>query len=94
MKDIKISGVKTEVVEFLKRKSQELSATAGRKITRNEYINLILEEKLREELSTDGDKIKNLASKIDYLASTVMKYSDATNRLINLIYSEGDQHDE
>jgi len=97
-KNIFIRNVKNEVVVFCDRKAEELSNVYKRKITRNEYINLILEKQMRDGLSISDELIENINEKIDQLINVAEEYTKTNNRLINLVVSgvdtEADLNDE
>ena len=90
MTTIKISNLKDEVVTFLDRKAEELSKISNRKITRNEYVNLILEKTLRDELfydesNDDANFLSMLNTKFDLLKEAIIDDKDKTEELIHLI---------
>lgn len=93
MKTIKVSSIKDEVVAFIDRKAQELSKISGRKITRNEYINLILEKQLRDDLALD-DQLDLINEKLDLLTEVIREDKEVTNRLIGLIVYGDDVGDD
>ena len=91
MQSIKVTNVKDEVVAFLDRKAQELSKISGRKISRNAYINLVLEKQLRDDLGLDDmlhdmdDKMDMLDEKFDLLTIIIGENKQANDLLISLI---------
>jgi len=93
MKTIKVSNVKEEVVAFLDRKASELSKISQRKITRNEYINLMLEKQLRDDLALD-DSLDLINEKLDLLTEVIRDDKAVTNRLIGLIVHGDDVNEE
>jgi len=93
MKTIKVSNVKEEVVAFLDRKASELSKISQRKITRNEYINLMLEKQLRDNLTLD-DSLDLINEKLDLLTEVIRDDKAVTNRLIGLIVHGDDVNEE
>jgi len=84
MKTIKVSNLRDEVVTFLDRQASELSKISGRKVTRNEYVNLVLEKQLRDDLVLD-DSLDLINEKLDLLTEVIRNDKTATNRLIGLI---------
>ena len=94
MENIFVRSVKEEVISFIDRKANELSKISGRKITRNYYINLILEHQLRDDLSVNDDKIGHMNAKLDELIKLMMEYADSNNRLIGLIVHGDDIEEE
>ena len=93
MKTIKVSSIKDEVVAFIDRKAQELSKISGRSISRNEYINLILEKQLRDDLALD-DQLDLINEKLDLLTEVIREDKEVTNRLIGLIVYGDDVGDD
>ena len=93
MKTIKVSNVKEEVVAFLDRKASELSKISQRKITRNEYINLMLEKQLRDDLALD-DSLDLINEKLDLLTEAIHDDKKTNNRLIGLIVHGDDVNEE
>ena len=93
MKTIKVSNVKEEVVAFLDRQASELSKISQRKITRNEYIGLILEKQLRDNLILD-DSLELINEKLDLLTEVIRDDKAVTNRLIGLIVHGDDVNEE
>ena len=93
MENIFIRNIKEEVIAFLDRQASELSAIARRKITRNEYINLILEKQLRDDLALD-DRLDLINEKLDLLTEVIRDDKEVTNRLIGLIVHGDDVSEE
>jgi len=93
MKTIRVSNLRDEVVTFLDRQATELSKISGRKITRNEYINLILEKQLRDDLALD-DQLDLINEKLDLLTEVICEDKEVTNRLIGLIVHGDDVNEE
>ena len=93
MKTIKVSSIKDEVVAFIDRKAQELSKISRRSISRNEYINLILEKQLRDDLALD-DQLDFINEKLDLLTEVIREDKEVTNRLIGLIVYGDDVGDD
>jgi len=85
MKNIFIRNVKDEIITFIDRKANELSTTSKRRITRNEYIHLILEKQLRDDLSVDENKYNIINTKIDLLVTAIDEDKKATSQLIELM---------
>jgi len=93
MKTIRVSNLRDEVITFLDRKASELSDIAGRKITRNEYIALVLEKQLRDDLALD-DRLDLINEKLDLLTEVIHDDKEVTNRLIGLIVHGDDVNEE
>jgi len=93
MKTIKVSNLRDEVVAFLDRQASELSKISERKITRNEYIGLILEKQLRDDLTLD-DSLDLINEKINLLTEVIRDDKAVTNRLIALIVHGDDLNEE
>ena len=93
MKTIKVSNVRDEVVTYLDRQASELSKISQRKITRNEYIGLILEKQLRDNLILD-DSLELINEKLDLLTEVIRDDKAVTNRLIGLIVYGDDVNEE
>ena len=93
MKTIKVSNVRDEVVTYLDRQASELSKISGRKVTRNEYIGLILEKQLRDNLILD-DSLDLINEKLDLLTEVIRDDKAVTNRLIGLIVHGDDVNEE
>ena len=93
MKTIKVSNVKEEVVAFLDRKASELSRISQRKITRNEYINLMLEKQLRDDIALT-DSLDLINEKLDLLTEVIHDEKKINNRLIGLIVHGDDVNGE
>ena len=94
MKSIYIRNVRDEVISFVDRQASELSKISGRNITRNAYINLILEQQLRDDLSVIEDKYAILNEKFDLLTEVITEEKQSTKRLIGLIVHGGDIGEE
>lgn len=90
MKTIKVSRVKDEVIAFLDHKANELSKISKRNISRNAYVNLILEKQLRDDLSLD-DKYDEINMRIDLLIEVLKENKQETERLISLIVYGDDE---
>lgn len=84
MKNIFIRSVRDEVISFFDRKAKDLSKVAGRKVTRNEYIGLVLEKHLRDDLALD-DRLDCIDEKIDLLVEVITEEREANNRIIGLV---------
>jgi len=93
MKTIKVSNIKDEVVTYLDRQASELSKISGRKVTRNEYIGLVLEKQHRDDLVLD-DSLDLMNEKLDLLTEVIRNDKTATNRLIGLIVHGDDVNEE
>ena len=93
MKTIKVSNIKDEVVTYLDRQASELSKISGRKVTRNEYVNLVLEKQLRDDLVLD-DSLDLINEKLDLLTEVIRDDKAVTNRLIGLIVHGDDVNEE
>jgi len=93
MENIFIRSVKNEVVAFIDRKADELSKISKRKITRNEYINLILEKQLRDDLSLD-DRLDRIDLRVDKLVDAINEEKKSTDTLISLIVYGDDVTEE
>jgi len=93
MKTIKVSNLKDEIVTYLDRQASELSKISGRKVTRNEYIGLVLEKQLRDDLVLD-DSLDLINEKLDLLTEVIRDDKAVTNRLIGLIVHGDDVNEE
>lgn len=87
---IVLRGISKETVSELDRKASDLSTKLGKRVTRQDYIKLILEGdnarpiyELRKELvETTIDQFSNL---IEQQAIIINQYIDSNERLINLL---------
>jgi len=93
MENIFIRNVKNEVVAFIDRKASELSTTSKRKVTRNEYINLILEKQLRDDLSLD-DRLDDINTTMNKLVDAINEEKKSTDQLIGLMFYGEDANEE
>ena len=93
MKTIKVSNLRDEVVTYLDRQASELSKISGRKVTRNEYVSLVLEKQLRDDLVLD-DSLDLINEKLDLLTEVIRDDKAVTNRLIGLIVHGDDVNEE
>jgi len=93
MKTIKVSNLRDEVVTYLDRQASELSKISGRKVTRNEYVSLVLEKQLRDDLVLD-DSLDLINEKLDLLTEVIRDDKAVTNRLIGLIVHGDDINEE
>lgn len=93
--DIKISNVDAAYVKEIDRKTKKLSSKLGRKVSRNEYIKMLIQNdcelrliQLKEDKFDDA--VKLLISTLSRQEKTLQEFIDSNARLFHLLASGED----
>lgn len=90
--DIKVTGIEPAYVKEVERKAEEISDRLGKKISRNEYIKMLIQNdcelrlmKLKEDKFDQA--VMNLSISLDNHDKRLQEFIDSNNRLFHLLAS-------
>lgn len=93
--DIKISNVDVAYVKEIDKKAEDLSSKLGKKVSRNEYIKMLIQNdcelrliQLKEDKFDEA--VKLLISTLSRQEKTLQEFIDSNTRLFHLLASGED----
>lgn len=81
MKEIVVRFEHDETLTYLTRRAKELSERSGKKISRNQLINMIIEDDMKKFLSQNRE-VDMLKDSLDDFKHILQQYIDTNNALL------------